>query len=149
MNVLIVGGTGEERRAAAAAFHRASELRSGPLLEVNAATQGALFARALCDWLGVGETGPGENPLRGGARGTLFLDDVIALAPEAQRLMLELLRRRPAAGGGSECWCGRLVVGCAGDPGAAVAAGEFSASLFDCLDKVRVDLGRHAARRAA
>ena len=39
-----------------------------------------------------------------------------------------------------ELWRGRLVAGCESDLPFAVSQGQFSPELYDCLDKVRIEL---------
>ena len=69
-------------------------------------------------------------------------DSILTLPIPTQHLLLDFAthclggeeRRGPVA------WAGRLVVGSAEDPADAIAAGTFLLELYDCVNKVRIDL---------
>lgn len=140
IHVLVVGGSIERRVAVAHAFHEGSPLHAGPFLHVDCALQHELVRSALEFWIAGGHGDPGGNPLRASERGTLFLDQVDRLPLETQRLLLAFAEQttRDLQGG----WAGRLIAGSERDLSEAVHSGQFVAALYDCLDKVRIELGK-------
>ena len=145
--MLVIGRERERRLVCAAEFHRASVLRSGPIIAVDCATEEDLFVRALLGWSVRAAASSLVHPLWAAARGTLVLDRVTRMSPVAQKLLYDLVRRGPAEPGAVRPeWCGRLISASEEPPERAVARGAFSGPLLDCLDKVRVDVrSRHAA----
>lgn len=141
VNVLVIGCDADRRAACAAAFHAASPLRSGPLIHVDCAAEGALAHRALEAW-SLRSAGPRVHPLWAAARGSLAFDRITRLAPASQRLLHELLCRDRGRDGSPFPGCGRLIAMSEEPPERAVERGEFSAALLDCLDKVRVIAAR-------
>jgi DNA-binding NtrC family response regulator len=139
MNVLVVGGDAAARAEVAEAFHRESPLRSGSLVVVDAVREGDSLLAALRAWTS-GTTAAVPVRLAISERGTLFIDSIDGLQPEAQRRLRELidqgLESNPARPG-------RFIVGSFEDPAVAVSEGTFSAALYDNLDKVRIELPAH------
>jgi len=131
--VLILGGGAADRAQLARAFHRESPHRAGAFVRVDCIGEQAGFAAALQDYLLAGESATG-NVVHETEAGTLFLDSVACLAPHTQRLLLELVSRSPGA------WNGRVIVGSLVDLASEVDSGHFLGELFDCLDKLRVQL---------
>lgn len=146
-NVLVVMPDRDRRLAAAAEFHRASVLRDGPMVVMDAASEEARIEQALIGWSFGASAGGVVHPLWAVARGTLVLDRVTRLRARTQELLHDLILRRPSAAGFD--WCGRLIAGSDESPERAVARGAFSAALLDSLDKVRVDDLAHRIRGAA
>ena len=151
-NVLIQGGTAEQRLNVAYAFHRESEIRLEPFVCVDCGCDPHRLLWALHARLSPMVAEPRGDPLRASENGTLFLDHVAGLGPHTQKLLLALTRR--AAGSPSptlraESWVGRLIVGNAEPLSVAVAAGAFLSPLYDALDKVRVELPVTLAEGAA
>jgi transcriptional regulator of acetoin/glycerol metabolism len=151
VNVLVLGGTAGQRASVAHAFHREGLLCNGPFLRLDARREGEWLRLALQAWLSSADA-PAADLLRAAERGTLFVDSVASLRPDAQRLLLAFIRTalNVPLETGESAWVGRLL---AGDPeplSDAVADGRFSSDLYDALDKVRVELpsapGRGAAR---
>lgn len=139
-NVVVIGGTSARRAEVARSFHRESPLRGAAFVAVDAASDGEALSGALAAWTGEHED-PG-HPYAGAEHGTLFVDQVERLSPESQRLLLALAKRllgEPAQGREVAC-PGRIVVGNAVALAPAVGAGRFLATLYDALDKVRVEL---------
>lgn len=147
----MLGGTDGQRTQVAAAFHAASPLRRAPFRVLDCAREEPRLAQALQRWLVHDRAPAGPDPLRESDGGTLFLDEVACLSESTQRLLLMLVRRldgtipdeRGAAGPA------RVGAGSSEDPEAAVRRTRFAGALFDCLDKIRVDLGRAGRRGAA
>ena len=100
--------------------------------------------RALQSWLTTGGPGLEANPLGECERGTLYLDSIGCLSGATQRLLLILARRIEGGSSDSVTEPGpaRLAAGNAEDLSEAVEQHCFSSSLFDCLDKIRVGIGR-------
>jgi DNA-binding NtrC family response regulator len=147
-NLLVLGGSEAARHEVVRAFHDAGLARRGQFVTLHCAREGAGLRRALQLWLL--SDGAGANPLAASADGTLYLEAVHALDDATQRQLLALTRRMAAAGAdGREALPLRLAVGDAGDLAAAVERRRFSAALFDCLDKIHVDLGSVRRRGAA
>jgi DNA-binding NtrC family response regulator len=147
----VLGGADEQRLEIARAFHLSSPLRRGPFHVLDCAREEALLARALQTWLIPGTTRPGSAPLHEVECGTLYLDAVECLSAPTQRLLLALARRLHGAADEPRSESGpvRLAVGSAEDLDEAAEQRRFSGALLDCLDKIRVDLGRVASRGAA
>jgi DNA-binding NtrC family response regulator len=147
----VLGGTDEQRLAVARAFHEASPLRGGPFVAVDCARDELRLLRALQSWLMPEDAQPGANPLRESEGGTLFLDSVACLSASTQRQLLALARRlqQDPADLQGEPGPFRLEVGNAEDLAEAVAQRSFSAALYDCLDKIRVDLNQVRGRGVA
>lgn len=150
-NVLVLGGTEIDRLTVARAFHLASPLRRGPFLHLDCSREESRLERALQLWVFPGDVRPGANPLHGIERGTLFLDSIAKLAMPVQRLMLMLVRNLESGSWDSRSGLGpfRLAAGNPEDLAGTVARRSFSDALYDCLDKIRVDLGGTQARGAA
>lgn len=146
----MLGGTGRERLAVARAFHRASPLRGAPFVGLDCGDDEHRLRSALQGWLVPGSGEPGVNPLHECECGTLFLDSVGCLCSATQRLLLTFARRLQSdlAGSRDEAGPCRLAVGSADDLDDAVEQRRFSPALYDCLDKIRIELD-HAAKRGA
>jgi DNA-binding NtrC family response regulator len=142
VNVLILGGSAEARRAMAHAFHRASPLRGGPFVAVDAARDHRCLSASLEAYLSATAPTPCGDPLRAAEGGTLFVDSVNLLSRATQGLLLEFTRRLGSLGELDETWAGRLVVGSQESLAIAVAEGCFGARLYDALDKLRIELDR-------
>jgi len=142
INLLVCGGSAEERRSVGFEFHRASPLRTGPFVAIDCRHDGARVHASLESWLARTSRSPRDNPLRAAARGTMFLDSIEALSAATQRLLLLFAdgSARPDRDDEGVDWAGRLIVGSVEDLLVAVADGRFLAALQDHLDKIRVDL---------
>lgn len=139
-NVLVVGGDERWRLEVAGSFHHESPMRQGVLWRVDARFEEEQLVRALCS-PPAGWVAQSAERLRTAAHGTLFVDWVTRLTPAAQRLLLTRACRPLGVTDGAEGWTGALIVGAPLDPAHAVGAGEFSAELYDALDKIRVESG--------
>lgn len=145
-NVLIIGGTAGQREQVARTFHRESPLFGGPIVRVDCNAEQEPLRQALQAWKVAGG-GSHTNPFRAAEAGTLYLDDVEAVPPDMQPLLLALANRLQGELGGTTEWpgAGRLITGNPRGLSTAVAEGRFNRALSDALDKVRVDLGPAAA----
>jgi DNA-binding NtrC family response regulator len=148
MNLLVVGGDPERRRGIAFSFHRNSPLHLGPFVPVQCEREEEPIALGLRAWAAGTAPDFGWNPLDAARCGTLFLDSVGKLTASTQRLLLDFARHLSGAGAGQEAWPLRLAAGHPEDLSPAVAMGAFSAALYDCLDKIRIEV-TPAARGAA
>lgn len=144
INVLVLYGSAAEREQIARVFHRESPVRGGPFVKVDASREEELLGSALRAWISGERRESGPNPLLGAGRGTLFLDSIVALPIETQRVLLEFCThcRGTLDSTEPEAWDGRLVVGDAEDPGSAVSSGRFLLELYDCVNKIRIELDR-------
>ena len=142
MNVMVVGGTSDQRLQAAYAFHRESFLRRGPFICVDGERDEHRLRLALHEWLSPGHPDLWADPLSAAEHGTLYLDSVASLSRETQRVFLAFTRRLVDAPleRDEPYWMGRLTVGNAEHLSIAVAEGRFLPSLYDSLDKVRFEL---------
>ncbi len=140
MNLLVVGGDPEQRRGIVFSFHRNSPLHLGPFVRVQCEHEEERIALGLRAWASAAGPDCGWNPLDAARCGTLFLDSVGSLAASTQRLLLAFARHLAGAGGGEEPWLLRLAAGHPEDLNPAVERGAFSAALYDCLDKIRVEV---------
>jgi DNA-binding NtrC family response regulator len=134
MNVLVVGGESGTRAEVAEAFHRESPLRSGPLVAVDAGREAGPLLAALRAWTSGSTAVP--VTLAAAERGTLFIDSIERLGPEAQRRLRDLIDH----GVDSATRPGRFVAGSGEDLAEAVASGTLLSALYDALDKVRIEL---------
>jgi DNA-binding NtrC family response regulator len=141
-NVLVLGGCGAARREVARAFHRESRLRRGPFVCLDAGSHEPRLRASLEAWLSDSSGALGSDPLCDALLGTLFLDRIDCLTPHTQNLLLLLTGRHTHLPRWEDepTWEGRLVVGCGRNLMSAVVEGSFSADLYDCLDKVRIEL---------
>src|SRR6266850_7937906 len=123
INLLVCGGSAEERRSVGLEFHRASPLRTGPFVSIDCLRDGARVHASLESWLACASRSPQDNPLRAAARGTMFLDSIEALSSATQRLLLLFADgfARPGLDDGDSEWAGRLIVGSVEDLLVAVA----------------------------
>ncbi len=148
-NLLVLGGTEAARHEVVRAFHDAGLARRGRLVALHCAHDGAGLRRALQLWL-LSDGAAAANPLAASADGTLYLEAVHTLDAATQRQLLAFARRMASASAdGLEALPLRLAVGDAGNLAEAVERRRFSAALFDCLDKIHVDLGGVRRRGAA
>ena len=150
-SLLVLGGTEIQRAQVAAAFHAASPLRRAPFLVLDCAREEARLAQGLQRWLIRDAVPAGPDPLRESDGGTLFLDEPACLSEPTQRMLLMLVRRLSGAGHDERGTAGpvRLAAGSSEDPAVTACRTRFVGALFDCLDKIRVDLGRAGRRGAA
>jgi Sigma-54 interaction domain len=135
-HALVVGGTAAWRRQVAQVLHVRSPLQFASLVRIDGSLDDAWLIRALCDR---SELGGGMERAAAASTGTLFIDHIEALSPQAQSLLLNA-----ATGDGDRVdgWSwrpGRLIAGTESDPGLAVRRGILSASLYDTLDKIRIE----------
>lgn len=145
-NLLVLGGTSEERAEVARGFHQGSPLHAGPVVAVDCRSEEARLRSSLESLLACTSRTRAENPMWSAARGTLFLDSIESLSEPTQRLLLTFAERfAPGRDEGQEVegidWVGRLSAGSSEDPTIAVAEGRFLEALYDHLDKIRVELG--------
>ena len=146
-HVLVLGGTAQRRTGVAHAFHRGSFLRHGPFVAVDGAREDDQLRESLNVWMSCSAAPGGGDPLAAAEHGTLFIDSIGALSLESQRALLAFIQHcvNATPSHGDRPWNGRVI---AGDPGTlpdAAALGRFTISLFDSLDKVRVELPREGA----
>jgi hypothetical protein len=145
-HVLVVHGTEAERDAVASSVYHGTPVPRGGYVRFDCRTEQHQLRVALCEWVMRDGCGRDAPALMGDRNLTLHLEAIDALVPECQRLLVELLDRlaetavteqlRPMA---------RLVATSAEDLGGLVAAGRFSAELYDAVDKARVDLSAPAS----
>lgn len=140
--MLILGGSAEDRTQLARALHRQSPNHAGAFVQVEADRNEPMLSMALQEFLSAAGAAD-ENPIRQAAGGTLFIDSISGLSLSAQRLLLELISRTDGTAAGLCRW--RLVTGNHADLATEVEAGRFLAPLFDCLDKLRIQLEKASA----
>jgi DNA-binding NtrC family response regulator len=140
MNLLVVGGDLAERMHVVEAFHRESPFRFGPLIRVDCARHESALVSALRARLAGVPDEIATSPLRAAEHGTMFLDSLVHLSPEAQKLLLAFARDLGDSADSHPRWIGRLAAGSPGIPEVAVAERRLSEALLDCLDKIRIDL---------
>jgi DNA-binding NtrC family response regulator len=138
-HALLVGGGARARGEVVEQLHRASPFASGPIVRLDCSTAEPQLVSALWSWMG-GDDGEHEaHPLWAAACGTLYLDEILALTAQTQRLLETFLLRREH-GPSNAAGFGQLIAGCSARPEDAVHRGEFSPALFDALDKIRVEV---------
>ncbi len=141
-SVLILGGSAHDRGQLARSLHRDSPHRAGSFVRLEADREEAQLSLALQEFLSAAGATE-ENPIRQAAGGTLFIDSIAGLSLHSQRLLLELVSRTEGTAAGLCRW--RLVTGNRGDLSPEVEAGRFLAALYDCLDKLRIELEKASA----
>jgi transcriptional regulator of acetoin/glycerol metabolism len=141
-NVLVMGGSAEQRLQIAYAFHRESLVRRGPFVCVDGERDELRLRMSIQSRVSSMCPDVPADPLRAAEHGTFFLDSVGSMSKDTQRMLLAFLLRcvnvSPADDEGA--WVGRLVAGSTEHLSIAVGNGCFSAALYDFLDKVRVEL---------
>ncbi|HTR96954.1 MAG TPA: hypothetical protein VMH61_03545 [Candidatus Acidoferrales bacterium] len=149
-NLLVLGGTAAQRLEVAREHHALGSASGLAFEALDCASEEARLRGALERWVLHGRSSAeseirGENP-----GGVLFLDSIGAIGAPTQRLLLLFASRLQAQLPGAPIGAGpaRLAAGDAGELLVAVARQRFSSALFDCLDKIRVEL-THAARSGA
>lgn len=136
-SVLILGGSPEGRAQLARALHRESPHHAGAFVRFDCDRDETRLFRALQEMLSAAGA-PQDNPIRRAVGGTLFLDSVASLSAATQRPLLELISRVEGTSAGLCRW--RLMSGSPAELSPDVAAGSFLATLYDCLDKLRIQL---------
>jgi two-component system response regulator HydG len=147
INVCLAGETGTGKELAAAALHRLSERREGPLVTVNCGAipdsllESELFGHEKGAFTGAHRRRPGKFELANG--GTLFLDEVGDLSAHGQVALLRALQQREVTRVGGDAPLPvdvRVVTATHRDLPALVAAGEFRADLFYRLNEFTIML---------
>jgi len=155
LNVLITGEAGTGKFCAARMIHRQSPPPRGTFIEANCEDiAGAAFARTL-----VGE----EREDVGGGRiveaglldqangGTLVLQEIGALTPENQNLLVRALGSRSYArigSAGEVPFHGRLIATTRSELDGAVRDGRFRADLLKLIGRLRLSIAPLRQRRA-
>ena len=145
-NLLVLGGTRPQRTDIALAFHRESPLRSGPFIVLYGERDDERLRRALAVRVGASWDHAAADPLLASEGGTLFFDSFERFSMPTQRLLLDFVRTAGSgtAPGENGAWAGRFAAGSdfALDAPLPRAEGDSSPflALFDCLDKIRIDL---------
>jgi DNA-binding NtrC family response regulator len=146
--ILLHGESGTGKSVVARATHHAGQRRDGPFVEVNCRgrvreeLETEIFGKSLARAAGEAASRERRNPKSALAKargGTLFLDDITELAPEAQARLVRILEQA-ARGSGSEprrrSLDFRLIAATNADLARLIAAGRFRADLFhriECL----------------
>lgn len=144
-NLLVLGGTRPHRTEVALEFHRQSPLRLGPFVVLYGERDDERLSRALASRLRARWEHTASDPLLAAEGGTLFFDSFERFSTPTQRLLLDFVRTAtpsPSAPDGN--WAGRLAAGSDFDLSLPLPRSEGDPSplveLFDCLDKIRIDL---------
>jgi DNA-binding NtrC family response regulator len=153
VSVLILGETGSGKELVAAAVHRLSRRRGGRFEAVNCGAltrelvRSELFGHERGAFTGAVERRTGL--LREADGGTVFLDEVGELAPEAQAMLLRFLGGEVRAVGASRAGHVdvRLIAATHRDLRAAVGDGRFREDLYYRLRRVVLSVPPLRARR--
>lgn len=145
--VLVTGESGTGKELAAAAIHRKSRRAAGPFIRLNCAAiprdlvESELFGHERGAFTGAGERRKGKFELAD--HGTLFLDEVGDLGPEAQAKLLRALEAGEIerVGGSDPIPVDvRILAATNRDLRADIAAGRFREDLFFRLHVIPVEL---------
>ena len=140
-SILLLGETGVGKGVIANAIHEQSNRKKGPFIRIHCASvPGSLLARELFGHAKGAFTGAAQHK-RGSIErahgGTIFLDEVGDLPPEAQAALEKVLRKNEIQRvGGSETTCidVRVIASTHRDLGAMVIAGEFMEALWQRIN---------------
>lgn len=154
MDVLLYGAEGTGRKVAARALHDGSPRKERPFLTINCA---ALPEDLAASELFGHEAGAFSGALRAragrlehGRGGTIFLEDVPALAPEVQAQLLQVLDDkavRRAGASESILLDARFVFSCSRELEQEVAQGRLRRDLLLRMNAVSIELPGLAERR--
>jgi len=145
--VLVTGESGTGKELAATALHQGSPRAAGPFVRVNCAAipreliESELFGHEKGAFTGATESRRGRFELADG--GTLLLDEVGDLGPEAQAKLLRTLEtgRVQRLGGDREISVNvRVIAATNHDLPAAITSGSFRQDLFYRLDVLRIEM---------
>lgn len=141
-NVLVMGGTADQRIQVAYAFHREGPVRRGPFVCVDGEQDEQRLRLSLQSLMSSIEPDLQTDTMRSAEHGTFFVDAVGSLSKDTQRILLACLLScvNVPLEDHDKPWSGRLIAGNSEHLSFAVADGRFSPALFDSLDKVRVEL---------
>ena len=145
-NVVVQGGSEEERVEAIRLLHDTSPLHRAPFCAAHGARDHDRIVHALNRWLGH-EEGPPPLECSGG---TLYVDDPGSLPILAQRLLMDHAERLEEGKANGIPIHGplRLAAGAPRDLNRDVASGRLLPALHDTLDKFRIRLGGRRRGRA-
>jgi two-component system, NtrC family, response regulator HydG len=137
--VLIEGETGTGKELLAEALHEKGPRAAGPFVVFDcAAFSGPLALAAL-----FGVDGGAAGAFEQAHTGTLLLDEIAELDPEAQAGVLDALAQRRILREGSASWTDvdvRILVASRRDLDAEVQAGRFREDVLSCLSVGRIEL---------
>ncbi|MGH7501649.1 MAG: sigma-54-dependent transcriptional regulator [Longimicrobiales bacterium] len=145
--VLITGESGTGKELAATALHAGSARAPGPFVRVNCAAiprdlvESEMFGHEKGAFTGAAEARRGRFELADG--GTLLLDEVADLGPEAQAKLLRSIEvgRIQRIGGETELRVDvRLIAATNRDLGAAIANGAFREDLYYRLNVLHIEM---------
>jgi two-component system nitrogen regulation response regulator NtrX len=145
--VLIAGESGTGKEVVAAMLHGESQRRAGPFVRVNCAAiprdlvESEMFGHERGAFTGASARRRGRFELAHG--GTLLLDEVADLGPEAQAKLLRALESGAIERVGGERPVTvdvRVLAATNRDLAAAIEAGDFREDLFYRLNVIRIDL---------
>jgi DNA-binding NtrC family response regulator len=133
LNALVVGGDPEWRVAAARDLHHAGSRGRLGFIAFDARRNPDALLMSLRLW----SQDPASAPEPVPEAGTAYVEHITELSPAAQAALLSFAERvsDQHTTPGSPA---RVIAGSPEDPWQAVESGRFSARLYDCLDKLRV-----------
>lgn len=154
VSVLIVGESGTGKDYLAEAIHASGARRSEPFVHVDCASippdlfESELFGYEKGTFTGAAARKLGKLEIA--RRGTVYLDDIAALAPSVQAKLLRVLQeRRYTRLGGQEllAFDARVLASVASDPQQLAAAGQLRRDLLYRLNTVTIGLPPLRERR--
>jgi DNA-binding NtrC family response regulator len=137
--VLIEGETGTGKELLAEALHEKGPRSAGPFVVFDCASASGAAALAALFGVDGGATGAFEQA-RGG---TILLDEIAELDPEAQAGLLDALARRAILREGARDWTPidvRILIASRRDLDAEVQAGRFREDVLQYLAALRIEL---------
>jgi len=141
-NVLVMGENKAVRLVIAFSFHSRGRTSRLPFLATDCKNFLGELKEKLMDGLDAKDRNAGRvSPATWGVSGTTFLDEADEISMSEQKLFLEFVKERERQKFlSADLLIGRLVIGSGKNLEDLCRSGKFLPELYDCLNKVKVNL---------